>query len=600
MKAKLCFQLLGPSGVTEPPLSDFPANASAVRLHVRLRSTAVPLWRADFMLAKSNPVVFGAGGAQPAPNAWCPGACSHRGTCVASRDRRRLCLCHKGFRGRACEQSDSSACMNYCSRRGDCVARFCLCQQGSFGVDCSLQVHAESARQRVPYVPMYVYTLPSELSTLHHLYQNDPTDRGVFYANRVFLSQLMSRKDAVVSDPRAAALFFVPLMLVQVRGNLWEPYTFLGRVVHHLQLAYPWWNRSNGADHVFFTTQDRGGCWVPDVLAQSIVVSYFGFTETEAFFGHERRLPSAREGRLKSAAARRRFNLSLPRCFVPHKDVVVPVDFVLSAGGVKHLAGGVHEATCGACRQTLLIVTGSINAVLAEYSQGVRQAFEREHRHTRGVQFREGHWVIGELRQADFCLAPSGWGYGWRTYLALVAGCIPVVTDHNSNFGPTGLCTSADPVFAPHAVTCQIVQPLIHQAFQDLLPYDEFSLRFLPEEIPQIPEFLRQLPRRRVCDMRRSGHVYSRAIMWQPPHGRAYDFLMGSLCRRALHLFTKRGEEHPPWADCASLNAKQLLQGPSGLAGWLREVDASASASASAALSARLASAAALAVRKIT
>ena len=564
VKAKPCFELLGPDGVTEPPLSDFPTNESAVRLHVRLRSAAVPLWRAEFMLAKSNPVAFGAGGAQPAPNVRCPGACFHRGTCVKGRNRIHFCLCHKGFHGRACEQSDSSACMNHCSRRGECLARFCRCERGSFGVDCSLQARDESARQRLPYVPTYIYTLPDKLSTLHQLYQNDPTDRGVFYANRVFLSQLLARKDAVVSDPEAAVLFLVPVMLVQVRGNLWKPYTFLDRVVRHLRLAHPWWNRSNGADHVFFTTQDRGGCWVPSSMAQSIVDSYFGFTEAEAFFGHERRLPAARDGRLKSAAARRRFNLSLSRCFVPHKDVVVPVDFVLPEGMARHLAGGVDEVACGARRPALLIVTGSVSAVVPEYSQGVRQAFEREHRHTPGVQFRKGHWKIGELRSADFCLAPSGWGYGWRTYLSLVAGCIPV-----------------------------IVQPLIHQAFQDLLPYGDFSLRFSPEQIPRIPELLRQLPRHRLCEMRRSGRVYRRAMVWQPPHGRAYDFLMGSLCRRALHLSAKRGDVHPSWADCASRNADQLIQGPSG---WLREVE---STSASAALSARFASAA-LAVKMIS
>ena len=68
---------------------------------------------------------------------------------------------------------------------------------------------------------------------------------------------------------------------------------------------------------------------------------------------------------------------------------------------------------------------------------------------------------------------------------------------------------------------------------------------------------------------------------------------MGSLCRRALHLSAKRGDVHPSWADCASRNADQLIQGPSG---WLREVE---STSASAALSARFASAA-LAVKMIS
>ena len=48
----------------------------------------------------------------------------------------------------------------------------------------------------------------------------------------------------------------------------------------------------------------------------------------------------------------------------------------------------------------------------------------------------------------------------------------------------------------------------------------------------------------------------------QPPHGRAYDFLMASLCRRALALDRRRqpsGAPPPSWAACAALTADQLL-----------------------------------------
>ena len=44
---------------------------------------------------------------------------------------------------------------------------------------------------------------------------------------------------------------------------------------------------AQGADHIFFSTQDKGGCWVPAALRRSIVVSYFGYTQPMVFFGHE-------------------------------------------------------------------------------------------------------------------------------------------------------------------------------------------------------------------------------------------------------------------------------------------------------------------------
>ena len=162
----------------------------------------------------------------------------------------------------------------------------------------------------------------------------------------------------------------------------------------------------------------------------------------------------------------------------------------------------------------------------------MRQIFERLHRRTRGVRFHKGKWSIDELYQAEFCLAPSGWGYGWRTYLALATGCIPV-----------------------------IVQPLIQQAFEDLLPYEQFSLRFSPDDLPHLPTLLRQQPRQRICEMRRAASKFYRAVLWQPPQGRAYDFLMSSLCRRALRLTTERRPDGrpPTWAACAGLDAERLL-----------------------------------------
>ena len=41
----------------------------------------------------------------------------------------------------------------------------------------------------------------------------------------MFLEQLHARRDSVVADPEAAALFFVPVMAMQMAGNLFHPCT---------------------------------------------------------------------------------------------------------------------------------------------------------------------------------------------------------------------------------------------------------------------------------------------------------------------------------------------------------------------------------------
>jgi len=49
------------------------------------------------------------------------------------------------------------------------------------------------------YAPTYVYTLPTDMS-MEFTYQRDPTRRGTFYGNRVFVEMLHARGDALVAE----------------------------------------------------------------------------------------------------------------------------------------------------------------------------------------------------------------------------------------------------------------------------------------------------------------------------------------------------------------------------------------------------------------
>ena len=165
VKAKPCFELNKNTDLQHlilANLSDFPADESMVVYRVRLNGPATTREKISRLLGTPGTPLF------PVPNANCPFECSSRGTCTRTAKRGvARCLCHAGFQGVACERSLLSECINNCSGRGHCINRFCFCEESSFGVDCSLSVNASrfvSGGNAPDHAPVYVYTLPSELS----------------------------------------------------------------------------------------------------------------------------------------------------------------------------------------------------------------------------------------------------------------------------------------------------------------------------------------------------------------------------------------------------------------------------------------------------
>ncbi|KAL1518793.1 hypothetical protein AB1Y20_003073 [Prymnesium parvum] len=585
------------------------------------------------------------------PSAHCPASCSYRGVCVennhgAMRGRSpvvRYCACHAGFFGPACEQSQLSACLHSCSGHGVCADRMCVCDAGWWGLDCSLSDAPRSAvpRRAATFAPTYLLPLPTEWA-MQHVYQGTPRQRGMYEASRLFLERLHSRGH-LVARPEEAALFFVPVLFTQMHGCLWEPQSYLDALLDYLRSTPPFdyfWNRHGGADHVFFTTQDLGGCYFsPAAMARTIVVSHFGFTGGLADFMSQLRWRKVLEGTLNASddltthrpgtwrrlllslagearAPRRRSvyaarSADLRRKYVPRdahldalaatwlrspdhnrwvgpcydraKDVIAPTDFVMvpheassppahkhpraqravsmtgaSAEQLELTRRAALEATRADCtgaaaereatgRTTLLFMSGARKDIAPWYSQGVRQtlwSLLTSSAHSNAsrsgswdkVVFKTGDWSISMLRQAQFCLCPSGWGFGWRASLALATLCIPV-----------------------------IIQPLIEQAYHDLLPYKRFALFYNLADLPRLPQLLESISPRRICELRAAAARYYRALMWEEPDGRAYDMLQLSLCQRAaalharIHAEAHDGRPLPTWASCANTSAEDLL-----------------------------------------
>lgn len=348
-------------------------------------------------------------------------------------------------------------------------------------------------------------------------------------------------------------------MLMQMRDSLWESKRFLSAAVHYIRARYPYWNRSNGEDHYIFTGQDMGGCWVPDLLRRSIIVSHFGFTgSTRLWINSPKWMEARHEVDLHTWLGANNHSFLFPKCYRRQKDIVVPIDVSVSRDDQERQRRKL-ALECASAAQiqsgaegTLLYMAGSVvpsnKGGSGFYSQGVRQLFHRLHRDTPGIVYDVGGWGVAGLRNATFCLAPSGWGYGWRVSISLAMLCIPV-----------------------------IIQPLVEQAFHEMLPYRRFSLRFAPADIPVLPEVLKHIARNRsrICELKQSAARYYRTLLWEPP-GVAYDMLQVALCRRAL-LRILRTQEHlpraqrhlPPWYRCAMITADQMLaRAPAEVPAW--------------------------------
>ena len=148
---------------------------------------------------------------------------------------------------------------------------------------------------------------------------------------------------------------------------------------------------------------------------------------------------------------------------------------------------------------------------------------------------RDEHYVEN-LAASTFCLAPTGTGWGRRVGLAAQFGCIPVV-----------------------------VQDSVRQAFDDVLPYDAFTVRFQESDIPNIPDVLRAIPEscegvppggRCLERMRAQLACALRALMWSSVYGSlfgesgaddAFAFTMLSLQHRLATYVKPEGREKNPW-----------------------------------------------------
>ena len=218
----------------------------------------------------------------------------------------RGCWCPPGLHPPNCTLTPLPAkrCIGGCSNAGQCIAGTCVCNAGRSGIDCGRSVHADAAgaiaaqeaSARAPSPRIYVYELPAEYTTWLALSPsaNDPGAEGMWWQglDPVYSADLRLLNRLLVSphrtlDPARADFYYVPMLLslgfISHRFGIYLPSAPAARVINrtiaHIRSAYPYWNRSDGADHIFMFTGDDGAAWLRGrlpLLEHAIFLTHWG------------------------------------------------------------------------------------------------------------------------------------------------------------------------------------------------------------------------------------------------------------------------------------------------------------------------------------
>ncbi|PNH07802.1 putative glucuronosyltransferase [Tetrabaena socialis] len=107
---------------------------------------------------------------------------------------------------------------------------------------------------------IYMYELPWEVAFPWEMSEHAHGRDQIYSAFEYFLRYFLRDTAVRTEDPLEATLFYVPALVYVYIGNVRNPTWQMESVIEHIRTRYPFFNRTGGADHFFFTTGDRGPC----------------------------------------------------------------------------------------------------------------------------------------------------------------------------------------------------------------------------------------------------------------------------------------------------------------------------------------------------
>lgn len=341
---------------------------------------------------------------------------------------------------------------------------------------------------------VYVYELPSrfnrDLVDASHMspsHIRDPYCDENFYSSEVHVHQFLLKSAVRVADPAKADFFYVPIystcdLINSQPNNLRRTGRNFRRAMAHIIDEYPFWNESDGRDHIFLFSQGFSARLAGD----------WTFIKNAIFLVHNGEFTALE--------------------YTAHKDITIPPELRAYFQPVYRLPNSSRPSAKH--RRYLAqfggqVVDGRVSDHRgSNYSRGVRQ-YIRNHL-TYNPSYRitgvRSPTYLSDMTSSKFCLAPEGW-HPWspRPYYSIQMGCIPV-----------------------------IISDIQELAFEEFVDWDSFAVWIRPDDVNQLDAILRNFTDAQLQQRRDAMERVWRVFWYDGPDALGYQAILQALYNRKL------------------------------------------------------------------
>ncbi|TKW18628.1 hypothetical protein SEVIR_5G443600v4 [Setaria viridis] len=354
---------------------------------------------------------------------------------------------------------------------------------------------------------VFVYEMPRKYNLM--LLAKDSRCLHHMFAAEIFMHQFLLNSAVRTLDPEEADWFYTPAYTTCDLTPQGFPLPFrapriMRSAIKYVATTWPYWNRTEGADHFFLTPHDFGAC--------------FHYQEERAM---ERGiLPLLRRATLVQTFGQRNHvclqdgSITIPPYANPHKmqahliNPGTPRSIFVYFRGLFYDMGNDPEGGYYA--------RGARASVWENFKDNPLFDISTEHPST----------YYEDMQRAIFCLCPLGWApWSPRLVEAVVFGCIPVII--------------ADDIVLP---------------FADAIPWEEISVFVAERDVPRLDNILTSIPLEDILRKQRllAGASVKQALLFHQPArpGDAFDQILNGLARKLPHgkgVFLEPGEKVLDW-----------------------------------------------------
>ncbi|MCO5593149.1 hypothetical protein L7F22_047155 [Adiantum nelumboides] len=293
---------------------------------------------------------------------------------------------------------------------------------------------------------VYVYELPTRYNK--EVVEKDERCLAHMFAAEIFLHEFLLSSPVRTLNPEEADWFFTPVYTTcdLTKNGLPLPFKsprMMRSAIQYISNQWPYWNRTEGADHFFIVPHDFGAC--------------FHYKEEKAI---ERRILPV----LQRSTLVQTFGQSFHVCMQQGSIVIPP--YAPTKRIMAHLIPPSTPRSIFAYFRGLFYDVGN-DPEGGYYARGARASIWENFKNNPLFDLSTEHpaTYYEDMQRAIFCLCPLGWApWSPRLVEAVVFGCIPVII--------------ADDIVLP---------------FADVIPWREIGVFVAENDVPKLDTILTSL-----------------------------------------------------------------------------------------------------------